>query len=140
MSSHPVRRTTLMLPLLLLLVWSQTTLAAPPKDGRSWPGFIPLEPALVVNLDNPRRAQYLQLNAQFYVENATDAQTLEHHMPLVRHYLLLHFGGRDPEVMQTSSIREQLRTEALEELQQIMLEHTGSTTISGLYFTGFIVQ
>ncbi|EHQ52266.1 Flagellar basal body-associated protein-like protein [Ectothiorhodospira sp. PHS-1] len=126
--------------LIALTGWHAAAWAAPSGGGATWPGYIPLQPALVVNLDNPRRAQYLQLNAQFYVETAQEAQLVEHHMPVIRHHLILFFGGRDPEQVQAAAVREQLRTEALETLRQVMTEHTGSPAVSGLYFTGFIVQ
>ncbi|MBK1672798.1 flagellar basal body rod protein [Ectothiorhodospira shaposhnikovii] len=128
------------LMLIALLGWGQAALAAPSGSSATFPGYIPLQPALVVNLDNPRRAQYLQLNAQLYVETARDAQLVEHHMPIIRHHLIMFFGGRDPDLVQTSAAREQLRGEALDTLRQIMTEYIGAPTINGLYFTSFIVQ
>lgn len=110
------------------------------KPEKTYPGYLPLEPALVVNLDNPRRPQYLQIQAQFYVETAEDAAKLEKHMPVVRDRLITFFGGRDPETVQKASERETLRSEALARLQQTMQEITGSQAVSNLYFTGFIVQ
>ncbi|MBK1691647.1 flagellar basal body-associated FliL family protein [Ectothiorhodospira mobilis] len=134
---HPARILTL---ILMLGLGTTAQAAGGGKPEKTYPGYLPLEPALVVNLDNPRRPQYLQIQAQFYVETAEDAAKLEKHMPVVRDRLITFFGGRDPEAVQKASNRETLRSEALARLQETMQEITGSQAVSNLYFTGFIVQ
>ncbi|WP_245740581.1 flagellar basal body-associated FliL family protein [Ectothiorhodospira marina] len=115
--------------------------AAPAADkGETYPGYIALDPPLVVNLDNPRRAQFLQIKAQFYVETATDAEQVQRHMPVLRDRMITYFGGRDPEKVRGAQERERMRGEVLDQLRQAMEETTGAPCISSLYFTGFIVQ
>ncbi|MFP4243804.1 MAG: flagellar basal body-associated protein FliL [Ectothiorhodospira sp.] len=137
----PIRNPLPALALGLMMVLTTPALAAGGGGSeKDYPGYIPLEPALVVNLDNPRRAQYLQIQAQLYVETAEDAAQVEKHMPVIRDRLITFFGGRDPENVQKASNRETLRNEALARLQETMQDLADSQTISNLYFTGFIVQ
>ncbi|ANB02185.1 flagellar basal body-associated protein FliL [Ectothiorhodospira sp. BSL-9] len=126
-------------PLLAMMLLFASAQVAWAGDG-DYPGYIALEPALVVNLDNPRRAQFLQIQAQFYVETAADAERVQRHMPVIRDRMITYFGGRDPDKVRGAQERERMRAEVLDHLREAMEETTGAPSVSNLYFTGFVVQ
>lgn len=112
------------------------------KEGEAapYPGYMALEPPLIVNLANPRKARYLKLSLQFFIETQSDADVIIQHMPRLRDRMISLLGGRDGEQIMTSEAREQLRIELLDSLRKTMMEHTGRPAISAIYFTDFIVQ
>lgn len=110
------------------------------KKGADFSNYLALEPALVVNVANERRAQFLQIRAELYVETPKDADLVNHHMPLIRDRLIMFFGGRAVDEVSAVENRESLREGALEVIRQTLIERAGSPGISGLYFTSFIIQ
>jgi len=83
---------------------------------------------------------YLKAGIELYVSSAVDAATVETHMPLIRDRLIRYLGGRDIEEVSDVARREDLRLGALEMLQKVLLQQTGSVTLAGLYFDDFITQ
>ncbi len=109
------------------------------KEG-TYPGYLALEPSLVVNLASEHRTKYLRVEIQFYLETSQDAELARLHMPLIRDRLITLLGGRESDQIMSAEAREQLRAELLAKLRETMIKQTGSPTISALYFTGFIIQ
>lgn len=103
-----------------------------------YPGYMAVEPPLIINLASPRR--YLRLSVQFYIETQSDADLVTLHMPRLRDRMITLLGGRDGEQLMSAEARDQLRIELLENLRKVMMEQTGRPAISALYFTDFIVQ
>lgn len=109
-------------------------------EGAAFPGYIPLQPPLVVNLDSARRAQFLRVDLQFFVETAEDASALTLHMPLLRDRLITLLGGRKSDTLMSMEAREALRGEVLEKVRTTMTEQSGKPAVTAVYFTGFIIQ
>ncbi len=128
--------------LLPLMWWSpaQASSGGSKDDAAAYPGYMALEPALVVNLASDRRTRYLKLDIQFYLNSSHDAELVKTHMPLIRDRMITLLGGRQPEQVSSMEAREQLRVELLEQLRETMTHQTGEPAIHAIYFTGFIVQ
>lgn len=135
-------RTTLYLLTLLIGLVSPVALASSAKEGEvsPYPGYMALEPPLIVNLANPRGTRYLKLSLQFFIETQTDADLITLHMPRLRDRMISLLGGREGEQIMTTEAREQLRIELLDSLRKTMMEQTGRPAISAIYFTDFIAQ
>jgi len=103
-----------------------------------YPGYMALEPPLIVNLAKPR--SYLKLSLQFFIETQTDADLITLHMPRLRDRMISLLGGREIETIMTTEAREQLRIELLDSLCKTMMEQTGRPAVSAVYFTDFIAQ
>lgn len=110
------------------------------KTAAAYPGYLALSPPLVVNLASERRAKFLRVDIQFYLETAHDAELVTLHMPLIRDRMVHLLGGRAADQIMSMEAREQLRAELLEKLRATMTEQAGAPAIGALYFTGFIVQ
>ncbi|WP_019591581.1 flagellar basal body-associated protein FliL [Thioalkalivibrio sp. ALE20] len=133
---HPVPRTGLP-ALMLLVLLALAAVPASAEDGDS--RYVTLD-SLVVNLEDPGAARYLQTNIQLETASQEDADRVRDHMPAVRDRLIHVMGGRDPAEVRRSDGREALRGEAVEELREIMEELTGAPLIDALYFSNFIIQ
>ncbi|WP_006787817.1 flagellar basal body-associated FliL family protein [Thiorhodospira sibirica] len=129
----------LILALLTALGFSGAVQAAPSK-APAFSNYMTLDPPLVVNIANERRAQFLQIRAELYVETPQDAEVVTHHMPLIRDRLIMFFGGRAADEVGAVDNREVLRQGALDTVRQALSERAGRPGISGLYFTSFIIQ
>ncbi|MBK1717862.1 flagellar basal body-associated FliL family protein [Thiocystis violacea] len=124
----------------LIPVIGQTSSGGGSGAEGAYPGYLALDPPLVVNLTNPRKARFLRVDIQFFIETQAEADLVTLHMPLIRDHMISLLGGRDGDGMMTSEAREALRTELLASLREAMSKQTGTPAISALYFTGFIVQ
>ncbi|WP_018864569.1 MULTISPECIES: flagellar basal body-associated FliL family protein [Thioalkalivibrio] len=123
--------------LLLLLWWviPGSVLAVDDLDSR----YVTLEP-VVVNMESSDRARYLQAKIQLEAAEMDDARQIREHIPAVRDRLIQVMGGRAPDNLRGSAAREDLRQEALEELNELLEELTGAPRIEALYFSDFIRQ
>ncbi|EXJ16127.1 flagellar basal body-associated FliL family protein [Imhoffiella purpurea] len=128
------------LPIILLCLLPMLGHASGDDAPKTYPGYIELKPAIIVNLASTRRSQYLKIDIQCLVETAEEAELLEHNMPLVRDRLISLLGGRSADQMQTTQQRDDLRAELLADLRDSLLRTTGRGVISAIYFTGFIIQ
>lgn len=137
----PVRYPFL-LALLLCLSATFSLAAKDPVVATTYPGYLKLDPSLVVNLagTNQRRSRYLKADIQFFIETARDAELVTLHMPLIRDRMITLLGGRAADQLASKEDREQLRTDLLEKLREAMQQQSGTPAISALYFTGFIIQ
>ena len=61
-------------------------------------------------------------------------------MPRIRNSLMLLFSQQHAKDLATREAKEALQKQALDQVQAIMREETGSPSIEALYFTGFVMQ
>ncbi len=123
---------------LVLLMFAMPVGAA--EEGEGSGGYIPLDPPFVMNLESSRRSHFMQIRAQVAVDSPQAAEAVKYHMPVIRNALIMFLSGRTVDEARSVQTREQWRTGALEEIQGAMQTLTGETQVSGLYFTGFVIQ
>jgi len=135
-----IHRRFSLLPIILLSLLTALGHASEEAANSDYPGYVPLNPSIVVNLDPSGRAKYLKVDIQCQVDSAEDAALLEKHMPLVRDRLISLLGGRSADEMRTTQQRDDLRAELLSKLREALGDQTGRVVVSAIYFTGFIIQ
>ncbi|AFL73235.1 flagellar basal body-associated FliL family protein [Thiocystis violascens] len=126
--------------LTLILCLPPTLGQASEEKAGAYPGYLAIEPSLVVNLAGERKTRYLRVEIQCYLDTAQDAERVTLHMPLIRDRLITLLGGRDADQIMSTEARDRLRAELLEKLRETLTEVAGAPTIRELYFTGFIIQ
>lgn len=129
----------LILAFLLLALSTGRALAAG-GGGFTAPGYLPLSPPFVVNLDAPRGIHFMQVSMQAYVETEAAAEALQRHMPVIRNAMIMLLSGRHMDEALQMQTREQWRAAALAEIQRILQELGGEAGVSDLFFTDFIIQ
>lgn len=103
--------------------------------------YVPLASPLVVNYGGPGRLKYLKAEISLRVEGSAQAATLRHHMPLIRHKMVLFFSRQDEETVNTQEGRETLRLAAKEEINTALAAEEGEEGIvRDLLFNNFVVQ
>ncbi len=103
--------------------------------------YIPLSEPLVVNYGGPGRLKYLRAEVSLRLESSQDAGVIRHHMPLIRHHLVMLFSRQGEEEINTQSGREQLRQTALAETNELLAQEEGrEEVVSDLLFRNFVVQ
>lgn len=136
---------------LIRLCWSTlaTTLlvcglalgAQAQEEGAEGELYIPLSEPLVVNYGGPGRLKYLRAEISLRVGDSSDAAVIRHHMPLIRHKLVMLFSRQGEETVNTQAGREQLRQMALTETNEALAQEEGRERIAtDLLFRNFVVQ
>lgn len=110
------------------------------KGAAHGSSYLALDPAFVVNLDDPDMPRYLQADVQVMSHDAAGLEKVQAQMPRIRNSLLMLFGQQKPADLATREGKEKLQTAALTEVQKIMKEETGKPVVEAVYFTSFVMQ
>jgi len=124
--------------LVSIILFSSLSQAAGGGGGSS--PYLTLTPPFVVNIQDGDNSRFLQITTEVRMEDPEKESVITHHMPMIRHFLLMLFSEQTKESISTLEGKETLREEALEVLQTILEEETGDALVKNIYFTGFIVQ
>lgn len=87
--------------------------------------YIPITPPLVVNYGGPGKARYIKAELSIRSENAADANTVTHHLPLIRDRLVSILSAQSDEIVSSVEGKEYLRTYALAEINKALLQVQG---------------
>lgn len=104
------------------------------------PIYIPLEPPLVVNFERNGRIGFLQANVEIMTREPRVQEALAYHAPVIRNNLLLLLSSKAYTDVSNREGKEQLRREALAEVNRVLLEQGVGLEAEDLYFTGFVMQ
>lgn len=130
-----------LLGLLLLLLSAGASAQRSAEQEQSSELYIPLAEPLVVNYGGPGRLKYLRTEIAIRISRSQDASVIRHHMPLIRHTLVMLFSRQGEEEVNTQHGREQLRQQALREVNQLLAREDGRDDIArDLLFNTFVVQ
>lgn len=102
--------------------------------------YLALDPAFVVNLEDPEAPRYLQADVQVMSRDAAALETVKAHLPRIRNSLLMLFGQQKPSDLATRAGKEKLLAAALAEIQKVMQAETGKPVVEAAYFTSFVMQ
>jgi flagellar FliL protein len=116
--------------------------SAPPKEEANPLGFeyVPLAPHLVVSFGEEARVGFLRVEVSIRVASAA-AEALKHHMPAIRHELIMLFSRQTAESLAAPK-REELRVAALEAVRNLLAEagKVPSEEVQDLMFPSFMIQ
>ena len=110
------------------------------EDGPKPAIYIPIESTFVVNFEGATRVRFLQVTVELMTRDATVVDAVKTHMPVIRNNLTFLFSGRSYEQVSSIEGKEQLRADALKEVQTIMETETGNPSVEAMYFTSFVTQ
>jgi len=100
--------------------------------------YIELKPSIVSNLTGGPK--YIRCDIQLMTEYASAVPDVELHMPAIRHTILMLIANQDGNHLKSRDGKKELRTKALEAVQQAMEEITGRTLVKDLFFTAYYVK
>ncbi len=129
------------LGLALAIAVAQPGLAAGGGAAKGAPegiNYIPISPPLVVNYGGPGKARYIKAELSVRSENATDANLVTHHLPLIRDRLVSILSAQSDAIVSSAEGKEYLRRYALAEIKKELLQvqglpitETASTAVAG---------
>lgn len=103
------------------------------------PIYIALDP-LVVNFERNGRIGFLQAEIEVMTRDERVEQALAQHAPVIRNSLLLLLSSKTYADVANREGKEQLRAEALAEVNRVLYEQDAPGQAAELYFTGFVMQ
>ena len=104
------------------------------------PVYVPLKPAFVVNYGGRGNLRYLKVDISVRLKDNEAANSIRHHMPLIRHHLVMLLSKQTETTIDTKEAKELLRQVALQTLQTILEEEDGEQGVIDLFFNNFVVQ
>ncbi len=118
-----LRQLVTTLGLVVGMLAAATALASggAPKGAPEGINYIPISPPLVVNYGGPGKARYIKAELSIRSENAADANTVTHHLPLIRDRLISILSAQNDEIISSVEGKEYLRTYALAEINKALL-------------------
>ncbi|MGM0593613.1 MAG: flagellar basal body-associated FliL family protein [Pseudomonadota bacterium] len=132
----PMRILLLLLPLLLFTLPLHAE-----EEKREKAIYHPLEPAFVVNVEEGQRKRFMQIKVQLMTRDKSLIDKIDAHLPPLRHAMIMLLAHQSTETMRSTQGREEVRQQALLEVQRVMREVAGvKKGIEGLYFTDFVIQ
>lgn len=102
--------------------------------------YLSLTPSFVVNLEDDQAMRYLQVDIELMTRDEKAVENIKQHLPRIRNTLMMLFTQQHYKDIVTREGKEKLQQQALEEVQKVLKEETGSKGIEGLYFTNFVMQ
>lgn len=111
--------------------------AADPGSSR----YIDLKPAFVVNYGGSGRLRYLKTDIALRISGGVDGPNdIRHHMPYIRHALVMSLSRASEEDLSSMEGRELLRQSTLEAVREVLMNEEGRQFVDDLLFNSFIVQ
>ncbi|CAD5105850.1 flagellar basal body-associated protein FliL [Zestomonas carbonaria] len=110
------------------------------EDAAGQVAYISLAPALVGNFGSGPRLKYFKADIALRVTGSEAKTKVEHHEPLVRNQLVMLFSQQTETSLGSPEAKEQLRQEALKQVQQVLTEEEGKPLVDDLLFNNLIIQ
>ncbi len=136
-----------LLLVLALFVGSAAQAADEAEEGAPAPGFlagtqyIDIKPAFVTNYGGVGRLRFLKTEITLRVGGgAVGPNSVRHHMPRIRHEIVMLLSRQTVDDISSMEGRELLRQNALKAVQEALLKEDGQQFVVDLLFKTFIVQ
>ena len=102
--------------------------------------YLELGKEFVVNLEDNRKVNYLQVEIQVMARSSEPLTIIEENMPLVRNKVMLILSSQKYEELNTREGKEKLREAIKQAIQEILHEESANANIEAVYFTSLIMQ
>jgi flagellar FliL protein len=115
------------------------------KEAKSAPGsikstYMRLEPPIIANYGTEQgRLRFVKVDITLRVELGGENPVV-HHMPALRHELVMLITRQTNEAIGTTEGKELMRQEALEAVRNVLIAEEGDQKIADLLFNSFVVQ
>lgn len=131
----------LVISLLSVTAWGEEEAPGEPGEAGApiMSTYIDLQPAFVVNYGGVGRLRFLRAEISLRVEAGGESVVM-HHMPYLRHEMIMLLSKQTDEAIATTEGRELLRIEALDTVRTALTVEEGDHKIKDLLFSTFVVQ
>lgn len=131
--------------LFILVVWAAPGMHAQASEkeqgATATSEYLDIKPALITNYGGPGPIHFLKAEIALRVgQNPEEGNKVAHHMPQIRHELVMLFSRQTEDSIATMEGKEQLRKDALTAVQKVVTAEEGKPIVTDLLFNNFIVQ
>jgi flagellar FliL protein len=127
--------------LLVAVLWWSGPLAAESKEAAGALQYINLTPAFVANYGGSGPIHFLKTEIALRIApDAAAEPAVQHHMPYIRHVLVMLLSRQTSAALATMEGKEQLRQDALAAVRRVLEDEEGKPYVDDLLFNSFIVQ
>lgn len=99
-----------------------------------------LDPAFVVNFEEDDELHFLQITVEVMTYENSVIENVRKHMPAIRNGLVLLLSKQSYKALNEEKGKEQLRTDALTTIRNVLKRYTGNAGVEAVYFTSFVMQ
>jgi len=124
----------------------------PPVEGESVEGaaekpsevaepiYQGLDPDFIVAFQNPKTVRFVKLSLEVMARDDDVIEAVKHHMPAIRDRVIILLSSKSETSLLDTGGKEQLRSELLSAVQEVLMENIGDAGIEAIYFTNFVMQ
>lgn len=102
--------------------------------------YLTLEPVFIVNLPDRGKQRFLQASITLMARSSTALFRIEQNMPVIRHNITNILSAQTISSIQSSDGIEQVRSQALDQINTVLTVELGSEAIEQVLFTSFVMQ
>ncbi len=102
--------------------------------------YLPLDPALVVNLQGDGNSRFLQATVQLMTRDEDVFEAARTHSPAIRSALIMLFGTLEYESIATRKGKEALQDQARTVADEVLFDLAGIEGVDAVYLTSFVIQ
>jgi flagellar FliL protein len=103
--------------------------------------YLDLKPAIITNFGGVGPIHFLKAEIALRVgKNPESGASVQHHIPQIRHTLVMLLSRQTDETLSTMQGKEQIRQEALAAVQKVLQDEEGKPMVEDLLFNNLIVQ
>lgn len=102
--------------------------------------YYALVPAMVGNYGSGERLKYYKADVALRIANKEAEDKVKHHEPLIRNQLVMLFSQQTEQSLGSVEAKEQLRQEALKQVQEVLIQEEGQPLVDDLLFNNLIIQ
>ncbi|MFT3928765.1 MAG: flagellar basal body-associated FliL family protein [Spongiibacteraceae bacterium] len=103
--------------------------------------YMDIKPALITNFGGAGPIHFLKAEITLRVGvSSENHEAVAHHMPRIRHELIMLLSRQSGTDLETMEGKEKLRKDALTAIQKFMEVETGKKTVDDLLFNNFVIQ
>lgn len=113
---------------------------APDVSDLAPANYLPLDPALVVNIQNKGKSQFLQASLQLMTRNTEVYEAAKLHAPAIRSALIMQFSTAEFDALSTLAGKEQLQENARIRVDEVLRELAGVEGVDAIYLTSLVFQ
>jgi flagellar FliL protein len=102
--------------------------------------YLILEPAFIINLPDRGKQRFLQASVTLMARSSSTLLKIEQNMPVIRHNLTNILSAQTITSIQSTGGIEQVRSQALIQINTVLTAQLNSEAIEQVLFTAFVMQ
>jgi len=102
--------------------------------------YYDMEKALIVNFPKGSAASLIQVSLSLLLDSVETIDVVKKHEPMIRNNLLMAISAKGADKLLTTEGKEELRTEMLAEITNVMERMSKKNKVDNIFFTAFVMQ